>query len=455
MNSKSGALGQPRGFGRETAQHVSPPDAGAQEIGREQSEAAVSQASRRRLRRPSSGFQRTFSSLALRDFRRLWIGIVFMMGSMQMLMITQGFLTYELTRSAKILGLVSAGIALPMLLLAPLGGAVADRVERRRVLQIGQAASAAMALGMGVLVLTGAVTWHYLFVMSLGQASLWSFMAPARQSLVPMLVPKEKLSNAMGIAGAGMSVSGLVAPALGGVLYAILGPEGVYFTVSALGLMALAVTTSLPKIPGKPKSSRAPILGEIKAGVAYASANNVVRTLLLASLAIAMISGPVMALMPALIVDVYKLESTAFGLMISAAGIGSLVGALTVAYLGTWRRGLLYLSCGFAFAVTMLTISASPWFFMSVAVMLLFGLGSGAQWSLNQSLGMSNTDDAYRGRVMSIFMMIYGLTPLGTLPAGVVTDIIGPQATVGALGALLLAIAATLLLTQRRFRRLQ
>ena len=141
--------------------------------------------------------------------------------------------------------------------------------------------------------------------------------------------------------------------------------------------------------------------------------------------------------------------------MISAAGIGSLVGALTIAYLGTWRRGLLFLSCGFAFAVAMLAISVSPWFFMSVAVMLLFGLGSGSQWSLNQSLGMSNTDDAYRGRVMSIFMMVYGLTPLGTLPAGVVADIIGPQATIGILGAVLLVIATVLLVTQRRFRQLQ
>ena len=424
-------------------------------MGQQQSQAIDSQVTRRRLRRPESGFQRTFSSLALKDFRRLWIGIIFMMGSMQMLMITQGFLAYELTGSAKILGLVAAGSALPMLLLSPLGGAIADRVERRKVLQVGQTISATMAFGMGFLVLNGTVTWPYLFVVSLAQASLWSFMAPARQSLVPMLVPKEKLSNAMGISGAGMSVAGLAAPALGGVLYAILGPEGVYFTIAAMGLVALAVTTSLPTIPGKPKSSRAPILGEIKAGIAYARANSVVRTLLLASLAVAMISGPLFALMPALIIDVYGRESGAFGLMISAAGIGSLVGALTIAYLGTWRRGLLFLSCGFAFAVAMLAISVSPWFFMSVAVMLLFGLGSGSQWSLNQSLGMSNTDDAYRGRVMSIFMMVYGLTPLGTLPAGVVADIIGPQATIGILGAVLLVIATVLLVTQRRFRQLQ
>ena len=413
-----------------------------------------SQTSRRQPHRPASGLHRTFSSLAIRDFRRFWIGIIFIMGSMQMLVFTQGFLAYELTGSAKILGLVSAGLQIPLLLLAPLGGAVVDRVERRKVLQIGQAISATMTFGMGLLVLNGAVTWHYLFVVSLVQGSLWSFMAPARQSLVPMLVPKEMLSNATGLSGAGMSVSGLITPALGGVLYALLGPEGVYFTVAAMGLMALIITMSLPRIPGKSKSSRMPILGEIKAGAVYVRGHSVLRTLLLASLAIAMISGPLMALLPALIVDVYKRESAAFGLLISVSGVGSLVGALTIAYLGTWRRGLLYLSCGFVFAATMLAISVSQWFFMSMALMLLFGLGSGAQWSLNQSLAMSNTDDVYRGRVMSIFMMVYGLTPLGTLPAGVAADIIGPKATIGILGAVLLVIVSALLITQKAFRQL-
>ena len=144
MNSESGALEQPRSFGAEAAQNISTPDADLREMGQQQSQAIDSQVTRRRLRRPESGFQRTFSSLALKDFRRLWIGIIFMMGSMQMLMITQGFLAYELTGSAKILGLVAAGSALPMLLLSPLGGAIADRVERRKVLQVRQTISATM-----------------------------------------------------------------------------------------------------------------------------------------------------------------------------------------------------------------------------------------------------------------------------------------------------------------------
>jgi len=377
------------------------------------------------------------------------------MGSMQMLGIAQGFLAYELTGSAKVLGLVSASSALPMLLLSPVGGAIADRVERRKILQIGQAISACMAFGMGILVLTGTVTWYYLIGVGFIQTSLWAFIAPARQSLVPMLVPKKLLSNAMGISGAGMSLGGLVAPALGGMIYSILGPAGVYLTISAIGFGALTIVTSLPSIPGKPIDERKPIFGEIRAGIVYVYGNKIVRTLIFSILAISMLSAPLFALMPALIVDAYGRESAAFGIMISIGGIGSLLGALSIAYLGIWKRGLLYLTCGLACAVSMLAISASPWFYMSVAAMMFMGLGGGTEWSLKQAIGMGNTADAYRGRVMSTFMLVYGLTPLSTLPAGIIADIIGTQTTVGIFGGVLLIIAVCLLTTQKQFRQLQ
>jgi len=377
------------------------------------------------------------------------------MGSIQMLGIAQGFLAYELTGSNKILGILSASSAFPMLLFSPIGGAIADRVERRKILQLGQAISACMTLGMGLLVLTGTVTWYYLIGVGFIQTSLWAFIAPARQSLVPMLVPKELLSNAMGISGAGMSLGGLVAPALGGMIYSILGPAGVYLTISAIGFGALTIITSLPSIPGKPIAERKPIFGEIRAGIVYVYGNKVVRTLLFSILSISMLSAPLFALMPALIVDAYGRESAAFGIMISIGGIGSLLGALSIAYLGIWRRGLLYLTCGLVCAITMLAISASPWFYLSVAAMMFMGLGSGTEWSLKQAIGMGNTADAYRGRVMSIFMLAYGLTPLSTLPAGVIADIIGTQTTVGIFGGLLLIIAVCLLATQKQFRQLQ
>ena len=419
--------------------------------------AAVATASSPALRRPKWRFRlpRTFSSLAVRDFRQLWIGIVLMMGSMQMMGIAQGFLAYQLTGSAKILGFVYGGMALPMLVLAPFGGALADRWERKRILQVGQTISATLAVAIGVSIVTGLVTWVYLLVGGMIQAALWSFMAPARQSLVPMMVPKMMMGNAVALGGAGMSVSSMAAPGVGGVLYALLGPEGVYFVVTAMALGGLMFTSSLPTIAARSRDGSRALLSEIKAGLVYIASNRIIRGLLSIHIAVALLASPLHALLPVLVVDVYGRQSEAFGLMISVMGIGSLIGALTIASMGEWKRGLLILSSGLVTAGILIAVSVSPWYMLSVGFMMVMGLSHGGQWSLNQALAMGNADEAYRGRVMSIFMMSYGLIPLGVLPAAIVADAIGAQLTLGIVGAALLVISTLFLLTLRRLRELQ
>ena len=385
----------------------------------------------------------------------MWIGILFMMGSMMMMNIVQGFLAYELTGSVMILGIVQAGMAMPMLILAPFGGAIADRVERKRVLQVGQSLAIVLAIGLGLLTLSGHVTWVYLFFGSLAQASLWSFMAPSRQSIIPLLVPREKMANAVALAGAGMSIASLTGPAVGGVLYALIGPEGVYFTVAGMGVVAFAFTTTMPKIPPKPHEAGRRIMSDIKEGLVYIKRHPVIRALLMAMLSTALLAAPLTALMPALIVSVYGRESGAFGLMLSASGLGSLIGALSIAAMGSWNRGLIVILSGFATAVTMLAVAVSPWYFLSVGFMAFMGLGHGCQWSLNQALGMGAAEENYRGRVMSVFMMSYGLTPLGVLPAGFVADIYGPQKTIGVMGVALVVACIAILATQRALRSVQ
>ena len=385
----------------------------------------------------------------------MWIGIVLMMGSMQMMGVAQGFLAYQLTGSAKVLGFVYGGMALPMLILAPFGGAVADRFERKRILQIGQAISAVLAIAIGVLIVTGVVTWVHLLLGGMVQASLWSFMAPARQSLVPMLVPKEKMANAVALGGASMSIASLAAPAVGGVLYAVLEPQGVYFTVTAMALLGLIFTSSLPKIPPTPRDGSRALLGEIKAGVLYIAGNRIIRGLLTVHIAVALLASPLQALLPIMVVDVYGRQSEAFGLMISMAGIGSLIGALAIASFGEWRRGLFLISSVTVTAIFLMAIAVSPWYILSVAFMMFMGLSHGGQWSLNQALAMGTADEAYRGRVMSVFMMSYGLSPLGVLPAGLLADAIGVQLTLGIVGAALLAVSGIMLVTQRALREFQ
>ena len=400
------------------------------------------------------GWRYTFSSLENRDFRRLWLGTVFMIAGFQMQAIAQGYLVYTLTGSAKILGLVSAGMALPLLAMAPIGGAVADRVDRKRLIQLGQAASAALALFVALSIITNTLTWPHLLVVALIQGAVFSFSAPARQALLPQLVEREKLGNAIALVSAAMSAPALIAPALGGILYAFVGPEGVYFFVVALGLVAVALTTSIRASARPVERPRTRVVTDIGEGLSYLWNHGTIRLLLIISLVFVMLSSPLQSLLPVLIVDVYGLESGALGLMVSATGIGALTGTLIVASLRDGRRGLLLIVSGFASGIALILVGALPLYVVGVAAMVLLGLGSAGQWSLNQVLLMREIDDRYRGRAMSVYMMIFGLMPLAVMPAALAVDRFGPPPVIGALGAGLLVLSTLLLFTQRRIRRL-
>ena len=399
-------------------------------------------------------FRRTFTSLAVPEFRLLWVAILFMMGMLMMMGIAQGFLAYQLTGSAKVLGVVHAGGAMSMLVLAPVGGAVADRVERKRVLQVVQLVFAALSIGIAALIITDRITWVHIVAAGAIQGAIWAFAAPARQSLVSLLVPREKMGNAIALAGFGAAASSLAGAAVGGFIYAALGPEAVYFTVAGMAAAAFAFTTLLPRRPPSHTGTRRRLLADVRGGLSYILGNRVLRVLLMAHIVISVLSSPLQMLMPALVVDVYHRQSDAFGLMLSVSGAGSMVGALVLASLGNQRRGLIFIGAAFATAATLLVVSVSNSFVLSTAFMLVLGVGNVGMWSLAQALGMGNADEEYRGRVMSVFMMSWGLSAIGALPVGLAADIFSPQATLAVLGAALLATATFLLVTQNSLRRL-
>ena len=377
-----------------------------------------------------------------------------MMAGMQMQMLVRLYLVYDITESAKILGLVSAASALPILGLGLFGGAIADRVDRKHLIQVGQWSAVVLALFIGASISTGTITWYHLLAAGMVKGVLWSFMGPARQAVIPEMVGKDRLSNAVALNAAGMSVMTLAAPAVAGVLYVVIGPEGVYYLVAALELGAVMLTGS---IVGSARSSRprgSHMLTEIKEGLSYIRGNNLVLVLLLVGLASVLLAQPFRFLLPVFVVEIYHRESQAMGLMMGIIGLGSLVGSLYVASLGRGRRGLVLISASFASAIGLLLVALVPSYLAALGFMAILGLGEAGRRSLNQSLLMELTEDQYRGRVMSIFMMNFGLMPLGILPAGIAIDLWGGQETVAILGGLMLATSTILLVTQKRLRQL-
>ena len=403
------------------------------------------------------GFRQTFSSLGNTSYLFLWLGMLAMMFSVQMQMVARGYLVYNITGSAALLGLVSAGSALPILGLSLIGGAIADRVERKRVIQITQGLNAAAALVVALAIFTDRIEWYHLLAASIFQGGIWAFLMPARQALIPQLVGREQLSNAIALNAAGMSSTTLLSPAIAGGLYALWGPDFVYLVISVMSGVALVMTTMVPRSGGggSQTGQQKDMVGDIAEGLRYILRSPIVLVLLVIGLATTLLAMPVRFLMPVLVVSIYKLGPDSLGLLLSVMGVGSLAGTLFIAWVGRWQRGSLLIAGTFASGLAMVLLAIFPFYAVAAGIMLLLGLGDAGRRALNQALIMEEVEDRYRGRVMSVFMMNYGLMPVGVLPMGLVADALGGQAAVGILGALLLVVAAIVLVTQGPLRRMQ
>ena len=378
--------------------------------------------------------------------------MVFLTFGIQMQMIVRSYLAYDITESPFILGLVNAGFAIPMLSLALFGGAVADRMERKRVIQAGQLTSVVLALFIGVSVFTETITWVHLFGVSMVQGAIFSFVMPARQALVPHLVGKDNLTNATSLDAAAMSVTTLLAPAVGGGLYNVIGPDGVYFLIAGCIVVAIVLTSFVSASGGSASRPSVPMFSDIVEGLRYVVRSPIVLVILLMGLATALLAMPFRFLMPVFVVDVYDRGPESLGLLVTIMGVGSLVGALFIASMGKWRRGLILLAGSFVSGIALILVAAIPLYYVAATLMILMGLGDAGRRTLMMALIMEEVEDRYRGRVMSVFMMNFGLMPLGVLPAGAIAERWGGQFAVGMLGILLLITTALILVTQRRLR---
>jgi MFS family permease len=400
-----------------------------------------------------TGAGRTFESLGNPNFMILWLGMLALMAGTQMQMLARGYLVYDITGSGAVLGIVNSGMAIPMLTISIFGGVIADRIDRKTVIQIGQFVAGTLALVVGILIQNDIITWQFLTIAAMTQGALFAFMMPARQAIIPQIVGPERLGNAMALNAAGMSAMTMAAPAAAGWLYTLIGPWNLYFVISALCYSSVVLTGLVPKTP-KPTSPRGPVFKDILAGFDYIWKNQLLLVLILMGLSTTLLAMPFRFLMPIFVVDIYKTGPESMGMLVGVMGMGALIGSLYVASVGKGRRGLLLILASFASAAGLMMVSLVPIYVFAIFIMLPLGLGDAGRQTLNQSLIMEHTEDRYRGRVMSVYMLNFGLMPLGVLPSGVLADYLGGQATIGILAVALLLITSLILISQKRLRTL-
>lgn len=400
-------------------------------------------------------FKQTFSSLRSTNFMYLWLGMLAMMSGMHMQMVARGYLVYEITNSASILGLVSAASSVPILVLSLVGGEIADRMNRKKVMMLSQLLNSLTAILVSVAIFTNTVEWYHLLAASVFQGATWAFLMPARQALIPSLVGQSQLSNAIALNAAGMSATTLIAPTIAGILYSVLGSGFVYAVIGVLTIVASVLTSMVKVEEPETKAAKKAMTSNIGEGISYVMHNRLVLVLIVIGLATSLLAMPIRFLMPVLVVDIYRMGPESLGLLLSFMGIGSLAGTLYIAWVGKWHRGGTLILGTLASGIALILLAILPFYAAAVGIMLLLGLGDAARRALNTALIMEATDDEYRGRVMSIFMMNFGFMPLGILPIGIMADAVGGQASVGLLGILIVLFTVFIFATQKQLRGIQ
>jgi MFS family permease len=291
-----------------------------------------------------------------------------------------------------------------------------------------------------------------------------SLMMPARQAMIPEIVGMRRLMNAVAINSAGMNSMRLFAPSIGGFLLAVVGPQWVYFIMTAGYFWAVAFLVRVPGTPsaevlaeraesGRPQRRRQDAAGLLD-GVRYIMREPTLRTVLGINVLLILMSMPYMFLLPGFVASVLHEGPEKLGLLMSFAGAGSLIGSLVIASLPPKRRGLLFLLASLFQGVMLIAFSASTWFWVTAPVMLVMGIGQAGRQSFSNVLVQTYSDDEHRGRVMSVYMMQFGLTSFGTFIVGVMAAIVGAQLALGATSVLMVLIALGALAFSPRLRNL-
>ena len=404
---------------------------------------------------PLTNWRQTFSSLSgNRDFKFLFAGNIGFFFGMNMMIILSAWLVMKEWDDAAKLGELMAWVALPMLVLAPVAGVVTDRVDKRKLLLIAQSMLVITSSIVAALIITDAIEFWHLRVVYMVSSAAFAFNMPARQALVALLVPRDKLMNAVAISTAAMNASRIVAPPLAGLLVTPLGIGGAYVLSTVFYASAVAAALMLPAMPPK-RERKFTFFEDFDGGFAYIRRSPVLLSLILFATVPMIFAMPYMTLLPVFADRVWHVGSTGFGVLQAASGVGGLAGAFLVANLGAYpKKTRLMLGGALGFGGFLILFALTPWFYLALVFIALLGFGSMVVTTVNNTAIQLVIPHEVRGRVMSVMMMTFGLMPLGSVPAGIMAERVGAPPVVAVSAGLFVVAALLVFLLNPAFRSL-
>jgi len=404
--------------------------------------------------RGSTQLGKTLSSLKHRNFRLLFCGTSLSHVGDFVQAMAQSWLVWQMTKSPFLLGLVGFAQALPRLLLGAVGGAIVDRVERRRLLLSTQFLAMAQAFIFWALVQFGSIQFWHVLVLVLFLGTINSLNQTARHSLINRIVPREDLMNAIALNSSLANLAKIIGPSLGGVLIGVIGIAGCLL-VNAISFVAIIVTLLVMEIPaGSAKlSDETPFWQEVSEGYHFLRGDRRLFSVILLTYGIALVGTPYSRFLPVFATDVLHAGPTTFGLLLAAPGVGAVLAGLGIASLGRLRRRMHFVATAvLAFSLSLMAFSFSRSIYLSMLFLIFVGASNIAFRAVANSIVQMETPQQFLGRMLSLFFMDKGLWSFGTLFIGSVAHLIGTPRAITISGAVC-AIAAALLLYQQRQAR--
>jgi MFS family permease len=425
---------------------------------------AVQQGGAERSQRHLRGLLRlgTFAALRYREFRLLWSGQAATAMAMWMDQVVRGWLMYELTNSPVQLGLVHGVQAVPILVLSPIAGSVADRYPRKQQVVVAQVLAGAMYAVLALLIMTGRIRPWHVYATAFGMAIVQTFHQPARAAMVADAVPTCHLTNAIGLTSIMFNLARSTGPALAGFLIATLGTASCYAVQVGFYLLAIVWTLGLRPDPSPATSGRGRAAHEasfgrsIVEGWTFSWRHEAVRAGLLIMMCASLFIVPFTTLLPVFARDLLGVGATGQGGLLTAMGVGALCSAVLLASFGDQLpRGLLMLGGVTLYGLSVVAFAASASFRLSLGLMTVVGLAHVSSHALVQTVVQTYSPSTFRGRTMAIFHMSSVVLTLGSTLAGTLASLMGARwavASMGATGALLMITIAVALPRARLIR---
>ena len=372
----------------------------------------------------------TFAALRLRSFRLLWIGTVCGHLAFFMSTVVQSVVAFDLVGNNTAVGTVVFAQGIAMLLLGPLGGAIADRWPKRMLIASAQVVPAAVFATLALAMATESISLALVTAGALLIGATFAFLGPARQAFVVEIVPDAARGNAVALTQVASTASQVLGPGVAGLLlyWSFSGAAGAYGAMSGLYVAACVLLLLLPRSRMRPDARETHVLADVAEGVLYVWQRRGLRHLVLLYISVIMLGFPYVTVLPGLLENQLGRAAQAYAFLSLTSAAGALVSSVAVArYADHARASLLFVAMGLLFGVSLFALAGSPSYRLAAGAVFCVGCGFGGFMTLNGALIVRSTDPAFFGRVMALTMLAFGAFGLMGLPVGLLADALGER----------------------------